>query len=164
MAKMVKCFSFILVVLVSLMAFQSGQTTVVGVTPDSCGTPSISLQTPTINGLSVSVNGVTQPGSSGCGITSISWGWGDGTSSTSWFPALHVYSSPGSYTITATTYQSDGQTATVSTTISISLQTITTTSTVAGPAAIPGFPTESILIGILLGLCLLEVITRKKKA
>ncbi len=87
--------------------------------PDSsCGKPTISLGTPTVNGLTVTVNGVTLPGGSGCSISSILWNWGDNSSSTSWFPASHTYCSPGTYTITATTYQSDDQIASASTTAS----------------------------------------------
>ena len=85
----------------------------------ACGAPSISLNPPSVGGLSVSVNGGTSPGS-GCSITSISWTWGDGTTSTSFFPATHVYTKAGTYTIVATTHQSDGQSA--STSESVTLQ------------------------------------------
>ena len=85
----------------------------------ACGAPTISLFTPSVTGLTVSVNGVTSPGGSGCTITSISWAWGDGQTSTSWFPASHTYSSGEAYTITATTHQSDGQTASASTTVNL---------------------------------------------
>jgi hypothetical protein len=82
--------------------------------PLSCGAPTISLEAPSINGLSVSVNGVAEPGSGGCTISSISWTWGDGTSNSQFFPATHTYDSYGTYDVNATTHQSDGQTASAS--------------------------------------------------
>jgi PKD repeat protein len=84
-----------------------------------CGNPTVALFTPQINGLSVTVNGVTSPGSSSCTITSISWSWGDGSSSTSFFPAPHTYGSSGSYTITVTTHQSDNAKASASTSVTV---------------------------------------------
>lgn len=89
------------------------------VTPASCGAPTISLDTPSVSGLTVSVNGVTLPGGPGCSISYISWTWGDGTSSNSWFPATHTYTSDGAFTIMVTTHQSDGQTASASTSVDI---------------------------------------------
>jgi PKD repeat protein len=87
-----------------------------------CGYPTLTPGAPSIFGLTVQFNGVSLalPGSSMCSITSVSWNWGDGSSSNSWFPATHTYASPGTYTITVTAHQSDGQTASASTTVQVS--------------------------------------------
>ena len=86
----------------------------------SCGVPTISLGVPSVKGLTVIVNGVTLPGSSGCSIAYISWNWGDGSpTSNNWFPATHTYGAEGLYTITVTTHQSDGGTASASTAVNL---------------------------------------------
>ena len=78
--------------------------------------PSLSLYTPQVNGLSVSINGVAAPGTSGASITRIFWNWGDGRSGNQWFPGSHTYDRGGSYTVTVTAYQSDGLSTTRSVT------------------------------------------------
>jgi PKD repeat protein len=70
--------------------------------------PELTLFDPQVNGLTVTVNGVTKPGYEGASITKIKWDWGDGNSEDSWFPVIHTYSSSGTYIITITVYQSDG--------------------------------------------------------
>lgn len=77
----------------------------------TCGPPSISINIMSVKGFTVKVNGYTGSGGVGCSITAITWSWGDGQSSTGFFPTTHTYSSSGIYTITATAHQSDGQTA-----------------------------------------------------
>jgi len=74
--------------------------------------PSLTLYGPEINGLTVRVNGVATPGYQGATVTRIYWDWGDGSSENAWFPASHTYPSGGTYSITATCYQSDGLSAT----------------------------------------------------
>jgi len=84
--------------------------------------PSLILHTPTVEYLfTVTVNGVTLPGTPGTQITRIQWSWGDGGGDRQWFPAIHVYSDFGDYTITVTSYQSDGQSTTRTTSISLKL-------------------------------------------
>ena len=64
--------------------------------------PRLTLFTPTVTGLNVSVNGVVTMDT--CGplhIGELHWTWGDGTSSYSNFLGMHTYSSPGMYTICA---------------------------------------------------------------
>ena len=85
-----------------------------------CGAPSISLETPTVSGSTVTVNGVYTPGSY-CSISSLTWTWGDGKYTTSWFPASHSYEWSGTYVVTATVHQSDGQTASASVTAIVSI-------------------------------------------
>lgn len=88
-------------------------------TLQSCPIPTIDINAPAIKGLSVTVNGAAKPGGM-CVITSVSWSWGDSaSSSTGWFPATHVYTSSGTYEITATAHQSDGKTAAISTQVTV---------------------------------------------
>ena len=65
---------------------------------------SFSIFAPAVNGLVVSVNG----GSNSSRINQIGWDWGDGSSSTGWFPATHTYASSGYFAVNATAYFSDG--------------------------------------------------------
>jgi hypothetical protein len=80
--------------------------------------PSLTIFEPQISDLIVTINGVTLPGHKGASITRIHWDWGDGSSEDSWFPASHRYNKPGKYTVTVTSYQSDG----LSTTKTIKVQ------------------------------------------
>jgi rhamnogalacturonyl hydrolase YesR len=75
----------------------------------SVGVPPIfTLSESQVSGLTVTVNGVANPGYEGASITRVHWDWGDGSKEDQWFPATHTYSSAGTYTITVTAYQSDG--------------------------------------------------------
>jgi PKD repeat protein len=74
--------------------------------------PKLTLFNPEVSGLTVTVNGVATPGYEGAKIDRLTWDWGDGSSENRWFPASHMYSKPGTYTITVTVYQSDGLTVT----------------------------------------------------
>ena len=90
-------------------------------TPGSqeCGPPSINLNPPTTSGASVSINGGQAPGAGNCTLGEPMWDWGDGTTSTSYFPATHVYALPGTYTVRAEAVQSDGQTANASESVTV---------------------------------------------
>jgi len=89
----------------------------------------IIFETPQIDGLSVTINGVATNNPS-----NILWDWGDGSSvQQQWFPASHVYAQAGTYTITATAnyggYSLDetySVSTSTSTTITISESYITT--------------------------------------
>jgi len=113
--------------------------------------PELTLFTPEIGELNVTINGVATPYSN-FEITRIGWNWGDGALENSWFPALHTYSSAGNYTILVTAYQSNEQTTTKAITIEIK-----------GPppppssSGIPGFPIESILLGIAISIAALMI-------
>jgi len=74
--------------------------------------PSLTLFEPEINELTVTINGVANPGTPGASITKIHWKWDDGTEEDHWFPATHTYKTYGDYWIEVTAYQSDGLTAT----------------------------------------------------
>ncbi len=56
----------------------------------------------------VSINGYV--GTSSGSITHLTWDWGDGTITDSWFPASHDYSSNGAYLVQVTAYSSTGET------------------------------------------------------
>lgn len=81
--------------------------------------PQLTLYTPQISGLSVTINGLTNPGGSNVTISKISWDWGDGISEEHWFPASHSYSKAGQYTVSVTSYQNDGLTITKSVNVTI---------------------------------------------
>ncbi len=81
--------------------------------------PTIGLLTPSVNGLRVAVNGVTQATAPGASVTSISWNWGDGQTTTGWFPATHFYVHIGTYTIVATATDTNGQSKSASTQVTV---------------------------------------------
>ena len=81
--------------------------------------PTIKLNSASVNGLIVSVDGVTLPTTHGASITKISWSWGDSQTGNSFFPATHTYSNPGTYTITATSYDSNGLSTSASTSVTV---------------------------------------------
>jgi len=76
--------------------------------PSPVSAPSLHLFPPQISGLTVTVDGVALPRTTGTSITRINWIWGDGTSEDAWFPATHTYTQSRTYTISVTAYQSDG--------------------------------------------------------
>jgi hypothetical protein len=82
--------------------------------------PTLDLFDPEVRGLTVTINGVTLPGTPGATITRIQWDWGDGFREDRWFAASHTYSRPGTYTITVTSFQSDGLSTTRSVTVTLS--------------------------------------------
>ena len=76
----------------------------------------VSLQTACVNGLQVDINGAASPGAS---VTNISWNWGDGTTTTGFFPQSHTYASSGSYYVQVTANYNDGTSASSSQTVSV---------------------------------------------
>jgi uncharacterized membrane protein len=97
--------------------------------------PSLSLSTPQVSGLTITINGTALPGTPNTNVARINWGWGDGTSKDTLFPTAqtynqtHTYSQPGTYTVTVTAYQSDGLS-----TVKIVSATVAATPTSTGPA------------------------------
>jgi len=107
---------------VTVTAYQSdGLSTTRTVTVRLAGgqPPSLTLFDPEIRGLTVTINGVTSPGTPGTTIVRIQWDWGDGIREDRWFAASHTYSRPGTYTITVTSFQSDGLSTTRTVTVSL---------------------------------------------
>src|ERR1022692_534252 len=83
---------------------------------------SVSVSTACVNGLQIDINGGAAPGAS---VTSIGWNWGDGVSTTGFFPSSHTYSSPGSYTVQTTAHFNDGTSASASQTVSVATGVLT---------------------------------------
>jgi PKD repeat protein len=67
----------------------------------------------------VSINGAMNPTTPRATLGPASWSWGDGSSSTSWFPATHVYTSTGIYLVEVTATDSSGLKATTSRTVNL---------------------------------------------
>ncbi len=85
---------------------------------------------------SVTVEGSVSPGTTGTTIARVTWDWGDGAVEDHPVPNTHTYTGAGSYAITVTAFQSDGQTTTGSVTVFVGSPTeptITATPTVATP-------------------------------
>ena len=82
--------------------------------------PTLTLFEPQISGLTVTINGVTLPGTPGTTITRIHWIWGDGSEEDHWFPASHTYPKAGRYPIIVTSFQSDGLSTSKSLTVIVS--------------------------------------------
>ena len=75
--------------------------------------PILTLLEPVINGMNVTLNGNLNPGSPGVTIESVNVDWNDGNTTKSVdLPVDHQYSVPGTFTITITGNQSDGQSTT----------------------------------------------------
>jgi hypothetical protein len=88
--------------------------------------PSLEISVDQVSGLSVRINGVTLPGTPGTTGTRVNWNWGDGTIEDHYFPATHLYSSSGTYTITVTSLQSDGLSTRKSLTVTVGQTPLTT--------------------------------------
>jgi DNA integrity scanning protein DisA with diadenylate cyclase activity/PKD repeat protein len=103
--------------------------------------PVLILDTPVIENLTCTIFGSVDPGSVNATIVSVRWDWGDNqTPEYHGFPNSHVYSSPGTYTVSITALQSDGQTSTWTTDISVVRPVITETFPVPQNTTVPGGP------------------------
>ena len=95
--------------------------------------PLLIFDTPLIDNLTCTIYGIVEPGSGNVTVVSTLWNWGDSqTPEYHGFPNSHVYSSPGTYTLTITARQSDGQKVTATTKISVGQPLI--------PATVPATP------------------------
>ncbi|HOV68199.1 MAG TPA: diadenylate cyclase, partial [Methanoregulaceae archaeon] len=91
----------------------SPPSTVPTTTETPVGPPIIALAQPSVENQTVVIGGSVLPGGPGVTVDAIEWDWGDRTRIRSnEIPAMHTYLAAGSYTITVTVFQSDGQTAT----------------------------------------------------
>lgn len=71
--------------------------------------PTLKLYEPQVNGVSVTMNGLTQPTTPGAMIDSVSWDFGDGSPAiTNDFPVTHDFPHPGAFTVTAIASDSFG--------------------------------------------------------
>jgi len=113
--------------------------------------------------LTCTIYGAVAPGSVNVTIVSIRWEWGDnGTSEYHGFPYSHVYVSPGTYILSITALQSDGQNATLTTNISVVQPTIPVTFPTAvntsvqigpgGPGTIANAPILTLLEPVIVGM------------
>lgn len=76
-----------------------------------------------INGYSTNISGTVLPGSQNTTIIGIEWDWGDNsTRELHEFPHSHTYGIQGTYPISVTAYQSDGQSVTEMETVTIERQ------------------------------------------
>ena len=81
--------------------------------------PTVSLGTPQINGLTVSLNGAAMPTTPGATITQISFDWGNGATTIGWFPQTYTYWQNGTYTINVTSTDSNGLTGSANVTVTV---------------------------------------------
>ena len=75
---------------------------------------SVTLSDACVNGLQVDVNGGATPGAF---VADITWNWGDGTTTTGFFPESHTYLLQGQYTIHVTALYTDGSSTSASQTV-----------------------------------------------
>jgi hypothetical protein len=86
--------------------------------------PSVFLMQPFAYGGCVSINGAMNPTTPGATLGPASWSWGDGSTTTSWFPATHTYAAPGTYLVQVTATDSNGLKGTTSTTVNVTDSTV----------------------------------------
>jgi PKD repeat protein len=89
----------------------------------------LTLYVPSTDRYYVTMGGGVLPGTPGTTITHVTWEWGDGIVENHAIPHSHTYTSIGTYTITVTAHQSDGQSTAKSQTVYVSGPTETTTTT-----------------------------------
>jgi len=119
--------------------------------------PLLIFDTPLLENLTCTVYGVVSPGSVNVTIVSLLWDWGEGQAPEyHGFPNSHVYSSPGTYTLSITARQSDGQNVTATTKISVGQPLIPATVPVTLNTTAPGGPGGPVMVIHAPVLTLLE--------
>ncbi len=109
--------------------------------------PLLIFDTPVIEDLTCTVYGIAEPGSANVTITSIFWDWGDNpTLEYHGFPISHTYSSPGTYSLTITARQSDGQTVRGITEVTVGEPVIIPTTQITPAPTQPGEPGGPVVI------------------
>jgi len=68
------------------------------------------------NGLQVDINGAAAPGAL---VTSISWNWGDGSTTTGFFPQSHIYATANSFNVQVMSHYTDGSNVSTSQTVTV---------------------------------------------
>jgi DNA integrity scanning protein DisA with diadenylate cyclase activity/PKD repeat protein len=118
--------------------------------------PILVLGTPLVENLSTTIYGTVAPGSGNVTLLTVRWEWGDNQMPEyHGFPYSHVYSSPGTYVLSITALQSDGQNSTKTINISVVQPvlptTLPTTLNTSAPVA-PGGPPGMVAGGPVLTL------------
>lgn len=124
--------------------------------------PRIDLNRTDTKNLAVTVYGLATPGSSNTTITTIRWDWGEnGLEEYHEFPYSHTYGNAGTYSLSITALQSDGQNATRTETLLIAglplietpaVPVNTTVPVMAGPGMPAGAPSLTLLEPVVDGL------------
>ncbi len=111
-------------------------------TTESVSQPPLILITRTdVQDLTSTVYGTVRPGSLNVTITTLRWDWGDnGTMEYHEFPYSHNFHIPGTYTLSVTAFQSDGQQITSVTNISVTAPATTVIPEVTTNATVPAQP------------------------
>jgi len=126
--------------------FMVWENTTTTVTPP----PLLIFDTPVIENLTCTLYGIVDPGSANVTITGILWDWGDSqTPELHEFPHSHVYSSPGTYTVSITARQSDGQNVAGITSISVGQPVIPPTPSETPDTTVTGGPVTMIRAPVL---------------
>ena len=81
--------------------------------------PNLTLFDPTVNGMTVTINGITGENPGCPKVTHIEWDWDDKNVENSFFDATHTYDSPATYQVRATATDSDGHSTTQAKTVVI---------------------------------------------
>jgi DNA integrity scanning protein DisA with diadenylate cyclase activity len=119
--------------------------------------PLLIFDTPLIDNLTCTIYGIVDPGSANVTILSILWDWGDSQMiQYHAFPNSHVYRNPGIYTLSITSWQSDGQKVTGTTKISVGQPLIPATVPVTLDTTAPGGPGGPVKVNHAPVLILLE--------
>jgi PKD repeat protein len=109
--------------------------------------PLLIFDTPVIENLTCTLYGIAEPGSGDVMITSIFWDWGDApTVEYHGFPNSHDYSSPGTYPLSITARQSDGQSIIEVTEVTVEEPVVTPTVPVTPTPTLPGGPGGPLVI------------------
>ena len=109
--------------------------------------PFLILDNPIINGLNCTISGSVDPGSENITITSISWDWGDSqTLQYHGFPYHHLFTGPGTYTLSITARQSDGQEVTGITNVAVGELPAPVSPPVLVNISVPGVTGEPVLL------------------
>jgi PKD repeat protein len=110
--------------------------------------PILILGVPEIENLTCTMYGTAAPGSVNVTIEGIRWDWGDNhIPEYHGFPYSHVYTVPGTYLVSITALQSDGQNTTMSANVSLEQPVVPVTVPESVNTSIPGAPGQGMPAG-----------------
>lgn len=138
--------------------------------------PTVTLAPAQVSGLTVTINGAAIPGAT---ITNISWQWGDGQTTSGFFPQTHTYSIAGTYKVIVTATNSAGlsgsssenvivgsssaSTAQISTTAETSSSVTTTSKATSTGGGIPEFPFQALATSVIVVAIVLTYIVNRRR-